>query len=121
MQADSTTTRRFGGTGLGLSIVRRLAEAMGGSVAVDSAIGIGSTFIVTVPLEAAPEAAPMVRPLDNLSLVLSLPDADGSAGDRALSRGCGRPRRRRDHRHLHRRPAAGLQRQRGADARCPGQ
>ncbi|HEY4165131.1 MAG TPA: ATP-binding protein [Reyranella sp.] len=76
VQADSTTTRRFGGTGLGLSIVRRLAEAMGGAVAVDSAIGIGSTFIVTVPLEAASETAPAVRPLDNLSLVLSLPDAD---------------------------------------------
>jgi signal transduction histidine kinase/CheY-like chemotaxis protein len=84
VQADSTTTRRFGGTGLGLSIVRRLAEAMGGDVVVDSVIGVGSTFSVTVTLdEAALEAVPAVRPLDGLSLVLSLPDADEA---RAIAR-----------------------------------
>ena len=83
VQADSTTTRRFGGSGLGLSIVRRLAEAMGGSVAVDSVIGIGSTFTVTVPLDPAAESVPAVCPLDGLSLVLSLPDADEA---RAIAR-----------------------------------
>ncbi|TDK31712.1 response regulator [Rhizobium deserti] len=51
-QADATITRKFGGTGLGLSISKQLTELMGGSIMVESTIGSGSKFIVSVALEA---------------------------------------------------------------------
>ena len=77
VQADSSTTRRFGGTGLGLSIVRRLAEAMQGGVEVLSEPDRGSTFIVTVCLgEASPAPARAELPLQGLALRLALPEAD---------------------------------------------
>lgn len=49
VQAEASTTRRFGGTGLGLSIVRGLAEALGGDVSATSVLGQGSVFTLTVP------------------------------------------------------------------------
>ena len=50
-QADASILRRFGGTGLGLAICRHLAEAMNGSISVDSQVGLGTRFTVRVALE----------------------------------------------------------------------
>jgi signal transduction histidine kinase/FixJ family two-component response regulator len=62
VQADSSTTRRFGGTGLGLAIAKLLCGQMRGHVRVDSRLGRGSVFTVEIPLAFAGPPAPSAEP-----------------------------------------------------------
>ncbi len=71
-QLDSRLSRSYDGTGLGLALVRQLAEAHGGSVAMESVLGRGSRFSVTLPWQTVAQGLPAAARPD---LVVSLPRA----------------------------------------------
>jgi PAS domain S-box-containing protein len=61
-QVDASTTRRFGGSGLGLAICRQLADLMGGEIRARSQAGVGTTFVVSLPLRRLGDAGFFPQP-----------------------------------------------------------
>jgi signal transduction histidine kinase/CheY-like chemotaxis protein len=83
MQADASTTKRYGGTGLGLSIAKRFIELMAGTISTDSVPGGGTTFVVDLPAvvpEQAPEPVAAAGATDDAAT-----PADSPAGDEGAS------------------------------------
>lgn len=88
-QADASTTRHFGGTGRGLTICRRIVDMMHGDITVDSELGKGAVFTVTLPFKMVPDNA--VDSLEDITgldcIVVDTPAIDAANLRRYLEEG----------------------------------
>ena len=83
-QVDNSAARRFDGAGLGLAISRRIVEAMGGTISLESELDAGSTFSVALSLRVDEAAAPAVEGRRNLFAEVRALAVDDNAVNRAI-------------------------------------
>ncbi|MBA3875240.1 MAG: response regulator, partial [Anaerolineae bacterium] len=78
-QVDASSVRKFEGSGLGLAITLQLVRIHGGFMWVESEVGVGSTFIVLLPIRSEMAYHPMIEPIDNTHPTILLVDDDPAA------------------------------------------
>lgn len=76
-QADFDVTQRYGGTGLGLSISKRLTERLGGELTVESELGKGTEFLLSLPIEEACETNSLIDPNTEVAFKVEAQPDDG--------------------------------------------
>lgn len=78
-QAETSTTRKFGGTGLGMTITRHILDKMSAAIDIDSELGLGTSFLVRLPLEIAEDQAASLqefRDFEGLHVLIASTDEE---------------------------------------------